>query len=73
PAQRQVSNIEHVGNTGAASIPLALADAASRGLLTPGQRVLLTSFGAGLTWASATLLWPELPPVPPVRTPPRAV
>ncbi|MEU8484019.1 beta-ketoacyl-ACP synthase III [Streptomyces sp. NPDC048641] len=72
PAQRQVSNIEHVGNTGAASIPLALADAASRGLLTPGQRVLLTSFGAGLTWASATLLWPELPAVPPVRTPPQA-
>ncbi|MEU6663856.1 beta-ketoacyl-ACP synthase III [Streptomyces sp. NPDC046821] len=66
PPERQVSNIEHVGNTGAASIPLALADAASRGLLTPGQRVLMTSFGAGLTWASATLLWPDLAAVPPV-------
>ncbi|MFF2502098.1 beta-ketoacyl-ACP synthase III [Streptomyces sp. NPDC058067] len=72
PPGRQVSNIEHVGNTGAASIPLALADAASRGLLAPGQRVLLTSFGAGLTWASATLLWPDLPAVPPVCPPPEA-
>ncbi|MYW66802.1 beta-ketoacyl-ACP synthase 3 [Streptomyces sp. SID8379] len=66
PADRQVANIERVGNTGAASLPLALADAASRDQLAPGERVLLTSFGAGLTWASATMTWPELPVVAPV-------
>ncbi|MFJ9038250.1 beta-ketoacyl-ACP synthase 3 [Streptomyces sp. NPDC102406] len=66
PAARQVSNIERVGNTGAASLPLALADAASRAELDVGAKVLLTSFGAGLTWASATLLWPDLPAVAPV-------
>ncbi|MFJ8822964.1 ketoacyl-ACP synthase III [Streptomyces sp. NPDC102467] len=66
PGDRQVSNIDRVGNTGAASLPLALADAASRGQLVAGARVLLTSFGAGLTWASATLCWPDLPAVAPV-------
>ncbi|MFJ2744850.1 beta-ketoacyl-ACP synthase 3 [Streptomyces sp. NPDC087440] len=66
PAARQISNIERVGNTGAASIPLALADAASRDELRPGARVLLTSFGAGLTWGSAALVWPELATVAPV-------
>ena len=64
PGERHVTNIERVGNTGAASIPLALADAQSRGELRPGERVLLTAFGAGLTWGSAALVWPELPAVP---------
>lgn len=61
---RHVTNIERVGNTGAASIPLALADAAAWGELRAGERVLLTAFGAGLTWGSAVLVWPELPNVP---------
>jgi len=64
PGDRQVTNIARVGNTGAASIPLALADAAARGELQAGHRVLLTAFGAGLTWGSAALVWPELPEVP---------
>ena len=64
PDDRHVTNIARVGNTGAASIPLALADAAGRGELHAGQRVLLTAFGAGLTWGSAALVWPELPAVP---------
>ncbi|MFC8130929.1 beta-ketoacyl-ACP synthase 3 [Streptomyces sp. NPDC057302] len=67
PADRQVANIDRVGNTGAASIPLALADAAGSGRLHAGERVLLTSFGAGLTWGSAALLWPDLAPVPSVH------
>ncbi|MFE1442314.1 beta-ketoacyl-ACP synthase III [Streptomyces sp. NPDC058739] len=57
---RVVSHLEEVGNTSAASIPLALADAAARGRLRPGDRLLLTSFGAGLTWGSATLTWPGI-------------
>ncbi len=44
-------------NTSAASVPLALADARDRGRLLPGATVLLTAFGAGLTWASCLLTW----------------
>lgn len=59
--QRCVTHLERVGNTGAASIPLALADAAGRGVLHRGDRVLLTAFGGGLTWGSAALRWPGTP------------
>ncbi|MFJ1594208.1 beta-ketoacyl-ACP synthase 3 [Kitasatospora albolonga] len=59
--QRCVTHLERVGNTGAASIPLALADAAGRGVLRSGDRVLLTAFGGGLTWGSAALRWPGTP------------
>lgn len=58
--ERAVVNIDRVGNTAAASIPLALADAATDGFVQPGQRVLLTAFGGGLTWASAALTWPTI-------------
>lgn len=58
PADRVVSNIATVGNTSAASIPLALADAVLEGVLRPGHRVLLTAFGGGLTWGSTVLTWP---------------
>ncbi|MGH6654900.1 MAG: beta-ketoacyl-ACP synthase III [Actinocrinis sp.] len=58
--QRVVSNIALVGNTAAASIPLALAHAHADGSLRAGHRVLLTAFGGGLTWGSVTLTWPRL-------------
>ncbi|GAA1890215.1 beta-ketoacyl-ACP synthase III [Streptantibioticus ferralitis] len=61
PPERAVLNIDRVGNTSAASIPLALADGMANGLLTAGDRVLLTAFGGGATWGSATLTWPDLP------------
>lgn len=60
PADRVVSNIGRVGNTAAASIPLALADAVTAGQLRSGDRVLLSSFGGGLAWGSTVLRWPEL-------------
>jgi 3-oxoacyl-[acyl-carrier-protein] synthase-3 len=63
PRERAVVNIDRVGNTSAASIPLALADAAAAGDLRAGDRVLLTAFGAGATWGSVTLTWPALPAV----------
>ncbi|MFF3343174.1 3-oxoacyl-[acyl-carrier-protein] synthase III C-terminal domain-containing protein [Streptomyces flavidovirens] len=59
PDDRQLHNIEHVGNTGAASIPLLLAQAAADGRIKPGHRLLLTAFGAGLTWGATTLTWPD--------------
>lgn len=63
PADRCVSNVESVGNTGAASIPLALADAASQHTIQQGERILLTAFGGGLTWGSCLLNWPALPQI----------
>jgi len=60
-ADQVVSNIAHVGNTVAASIPLALADGVADGQLRPGHRVLLTAFGGGLTWGSAVVRWPDIP------------
>jgi 3-oxoacyl-[acyl-carrier-protein] synthase III len=55
-----VSTIEFVGNTVAASIPLALGDAVAGQRLRPGHRVLLTAFGGGLTWGSAVVQWPDI-------------
>lgn len=63
PIDRMVCNIDRVGNTAAASIPLALADAAVGGELAAGHRVLLTSFGGGLAWGSTVLNWPAIQPV----------
>jgi 3-oxoacyl-[acyl-carrier-protein] synthase-3 len=60
PADAVISNIEHAANTSAASIPLALADACADGTLLAGHRVLLSAFGAGLTWGSTVLRWPDV-------------
>lgn len=46
------SNVQRVGNTSAASIPLAMADAVAEGRLRRGDLVLASAFGGGLTWAS---------------------
>ena len=56
-AERTVLNLDRYGNTSAASIPIALAEAAEAGRLHPGDVVLLSGFGAGMTWASAVLVW----------------
>jgi 3-oxoacyl-[acyl-carrier-protein] synthase-3 len=55
--ERMYSNIERYGNTTAASIPLALRDAEQEGRLKRGDTVVLASFGAGFTWASAVVRW----------------
>jgi 3-oxoacyl-[acyl-carrier-protein] synthase III len=57
PAERTIVNIDRYGNTSAASIPLALAEAADDGRLREGDLVLMSGFGAGMTWASALLQW----------------
>jgi 3-oxoacyl-[acyl-carrier-protein] synthase-3 len=53
PMEKVFVNIEEYGNTGAASIPLALHEAKQRGRLGQGDLVLLTAFGAGLHWSAA--------------------
>jgi 3-oxoacyl-[acyl-carrier-protein] synthase III len=60
---RAVVDLDKVGNTSAASIPLALAHAAADGTVRPGHRLLLTAFGSGLTWGAATLVWPDVKPM----------
>jgi 3-oxoacyl-[acyl-carrier-protein] synthase-3 len=57
PDEKVYVNLERVGNTSAASIPLAMREAADRGILKPGHLVLAAAFGGGLTWAAALLRW----------------
>jgi 3-oxoacyl-[acyl-carrier-protein] synthase-3 len=58
PPERVYVNVQEYGNTGSASVPLALAEARQRGRIAPGDRVLLVSFGAGLHWAAAVVAFP---------------
>jgi 3-oxoacyl-[acyl-carrier-protein] synthase-3 len=57
PFEKAAMVLETTGNTSAASIPLALADALDAGRVQDGDLVLLTGFGAGMTWASAVVRW----------------
>ena len=57
PTERTIVNIDEYGNTSAASIPLALSEAAESGRIGDGDLVLLSGFGAGMTWGSAVLRW----------------
>lgn len=54
---RAVVDVAEVGNTSAASIPIALDRAWRGGRVRPGSLVLLTSFGAGLAWGANLLRW----------------
>lgn len=55
--EKVYSNIASLGNTSAASVPLALSEAASSGRLSDGDLVMLGAFGAGFTWAAGTVRW----------------
>lgn len=55
PNEKVLVNIEHYGNTSAASIPLCLDE--YKGKLKKGDRLLLTAFGAGFTWGAMYLIW----------------
>ena len=61
PMERAAVVLDRTGNTSSASIPLALAEAADAGRLRPGDFVLLSGFGAGMTWASAIVRWTAPP------------
>ncbi|CAN7467982.1 ketoacyl-ACP synthase III [Bosea sp. LjRoot237] len=54
---RVVVTVDQHGNTSAASIPLALAQAHSDGRIKPGQLVLIEAMGGGFTWGSALIRW----------------
>lgn len=57
PPERVVMNIARYGNTSAASIPLALAEAIDTGTLQEGNLVVLTAFGAGFAWGAGIVRW----------------
>jgi 3-oxoacyl-[acyl-carrier-protein] synthase III len=55
PMEKVFVNIEKYGNTSAASIPIALAEAKQQALIPPGSKVMMISFGGGLNWGAALL------------------
>ena len=57
PIERNAIVLDRTGNTSSASIPLALVDALDSDRVQSGDLVLLTGFGAGMTWGSAVLRW----------------
>ena len=60
PTEKFASVIDRIGNTSAASIPLALADWVERGDLKTGQTAIAAGFGAGLTWGAIAFKWGRL-------------
>jgi 3-oxoacyl-[acyl-carrier-protein] synthase-3 len=62
PGEKVHMNIERTGNTSSATIPTLLDEINRAGKLEPGDRILCAAFGAGLTWAAATIEWTAEPP-----------
>ncbi|MEW5819332.1 MAG: beta-ketoacyl-ACP synthase III [Cyanobacteriota bacterium] len=52
-----IANLDEYGNTSTASIPLALNEAIDDGRVTPGKILVITGFGAGLTWGASVIKW----------------
>jgi 3-oxoacyl-[acyl-carrier-protein] synthase-3 len=57
PMERVLVNVDRYGNTGAASVYVALEEAWTTGRLRPGNLVLLAAFGGGFTWGAALVRW----------------
>lgn len=57
PSEKVISNLAEYGNTSAASIPIALDEAVRQGKIQPGDTIVTSGFGAGLTWGAAIFQW----------------
>lgn len=57
PKEKVFVNVDRLGNTSAASIPIGLSEAAAQGVLKPGMIVLTVGFGAGLVWGANLIRW----------------
>ena len=57
PMERVFVNVDRYGNTGAASVYVALEEAWTLGRLHPGDLVLMAAFGGGFTWGAALMRW----------------
>ena len=55
PPEKYYKNIDHYGNTAAASVPLVLSELEEQGRIGPGSRLLTVAFGGGLTWGGAVI------------------
>lgn len=51
------TNLEHCGNISAGSVPILLDQMNQKGMLSKGDKIILSGFGAGLTWACAAVEW----------------
>ncbi len=66
PSEKTLVNVARYGNLSSAAIPVALCDAAQSGRIQPGNRVLITAFGGGLTSAGLVWQWSQLLPQKPM-------
>jgi 3-oxoacyl-[acyl-carrier-protein] synthase-3 len=57
PVERVFNNLQHYGNTSGGSIPIALDEALQGGRLSRGDTLLMSGFGAGLTWGTCLFRW----------------
>ena len=57
PPEKVYSNISRIGNTSSASIPICLDECARSGRLKKGDLVLMSAFGAGVTWGAVLMRW----------------
>jgi 3-oxoacyl-[acyl-carrier-protein] synthase-3 len=57
PQEKVFNNLQSYGNTSAASIPLALDEAYRSGRINRGDVILMSGFGAGLTWGTSLFRW----------------
>lgn len=57
--QKVMVNIQHYGNTSAATVPIALCEALEQGKIKPHSNLMTAAFGAGLTWAAGYIKWGE--------------
>ncbi|MCP4172569.1 MAG: ketoacyl-ACP synthase III [Fuerstiella sp.] len=57
PSEKVFNNLDRIGNTSAASIPVAMDEAFEQGRIEPGDLVLMCGFGAGLTWGTGLFRW----------------
>ena len=62
PMDRFFMNVDRVGNTSTASIPIALCEAIEAGRMHPDDNVVFVGFGGGLTWGAGVIKWDVTPP-----------
>lgn len=57
PRDKVHANVRKYGNTSAGSVPLAMEEAVSMGIVMPGKKVVMSGFGAGLAWGTLLMQW----------------